>query len=222
MPDHVTPSQVCSFSDLWEVSNVSPRPIRGPGLSSVYISQEPLSDSGPISGSEKEGGKWTVVSPVSVQARFSKVYAVYVNLIRHKFILFSMKVCHLGMNQYPNGMKTYHLIVESGGKNVSKKFSEQFYDGMWNNFFKICINSSAIDQKGWKSLFVWYIPVWIYTILVWIQSTLVWFNELYFTFTFVNNKLSELFALCCIITIPIPFYQAWVLSPSPNPTELIV
>ena len=99
--------------------------------------------------------------------------SVYVNLIRHKFIPFSMKVCHLGVNQYPNGMKTYHSIVESGGKNVSKKFSEQFYDGMWNNFFKICINSSAIDQKGWKSLFVWSILVWIYTILVWIHSTLV-------------------------------------------------
>ena len=108
-------------------------------------------------------------------------------------------------------MKTYHLIVESGGKNVYKKFSEQFYVGMWNNFFKICINSSAIDQKGWKSLFVWSILVWIYTILVWIHSTLVWFNVLCFTFTFVNNKLSELFALCCIITIPIPILPS--LSP---------
>ena len=57
-------------------------------------------------------------------------FSVYVNLIRHKFIPFSMKLCHLGVNQYPNGMKTYHSIVESGGKKVSKKISEQFYDGM--------------------------------------------------------------------------------------------
>ena len=57
-------------------------------------------------------------------------YSVYVNLIRHKFIPFGMKVCHLGMNQYLNGMKTYHSIVESGGNNVSKKFSEHFYDGL--------------------------------------------------------------------------------------------
>lgn len=91
MPDHVTPSQVCSFSDQWEVSNVSPRPIRGPGLSSVYISQEPLSDSGPISGSEKEGGDWTVVSPVSVQARFSKVYGWSIKLLSEKDCSFIRK-----------------------------------------------------------------------------------------------------------------------------------
>ena len=56
--------------------------------------------------------------------------SVYINLNRHEFIPYTMKVCQFGINQYQLGMKTYHLILESGVKNVSKKFIGQFYDGM--------------------------------------------------------------------------------------------
>ena len=56
--------------------------------------------------------------------------SVYINLNRHEFILFGTNPCHFGVNQYQSGMESYHQIIESGVKNVSKKFSEPLDDGM--------------------------------------------------------------------------------------------
>ena len=56
--------------------------------------------------------------------------AVYINLNRHEFILFGTNLCHCGVNQYQSGMKSHHQTMESGVKNVSKKFSETLDVGM--------------------------------------------------------------------------------------------
>ena len=101
---------------------------------------------------------------------------LYINLNRHEFILFGTNPCHFGVNQYQSGMESYHQTMESGVKNVSKKFSELLDDGMWNIFFNICIISWAIAQKVWKSLFDSSNLVWIYTRIVWFHSSLVLFH----------------------------------------------
>ena len=103
-------------------------------------------------------------------------FSVYINLNRHEFILFGTNLCHFGVNQYQSGMESYHQTMESGVKNVSKKFSEPLDDGMWNIFFNICIISWAVAKKVWKSLFVSSNLVWIYTRMVWIHSSLVWIH----------------------------------------------
>ena len=59
-----------------------------------------------------------------------ELYSVYINLNRHEFILFGTNLCHFGVNQYQSGMESYHQTMESGVKNVSKKFSEPLDDGM--------------------------------------------------------------------------------------------
>ena len=59
-----------------------------------------------------------------------EVITVYINLNRHEFILFGTNPCHFGVNQYQSGMKSHHQTMESGVKNVSKKFSETLDDGM--------------------------------------------------------------------------------------------
>ena len=111
-----------------------------------------------------------------VQEIVNRKHSVYASLNRHKFILFGTNLCHFGVNQYQVGMKSYHRTMESGVQKFSKKFSEELDDQMWNNFFNISIISSAVDQKVWKSLFVWSNQVWIYTTLVWIHSSLVYFH----------------------------------------------
>ena len=61
---------------------------------------------------------------------FMMASSVYINLNRHEFILFGTNLCHFGVNQYQSGMESYHQTMESGVKNVSKKFSEPLDDGM--------------------------------------------------------------------------------------------